>query len=126
MSPLFAIWSLSLMVVVAIIAFAYSRMRHDEVAVGGVALPSKFVEFFGDQFHDMFAHVSRVLHHVRPHAAQVGMLALSLSKRGHDLFVERVFGRIELKRGSASSFFLKHIAEEKRISQKDQRDSILH
>lgn len=122
MSPLIAIWSLSLTVVLTIIILAYARVRHDEVAVGTGALPSKFVEFFGDQFHDLIAHASRALHHVKPHAAQVAVTALSFSKRGHDLFIERVFGRVERKRGSAGSFFLKHIAEERRMSQKDQRD----
>lgn len=122
MSPLFALWSLSLMVVVAIIAFAHSRMRHNELTVGGLPLPSKFVEFIGDQFHDMLFYASRAIHHARPHAAQVAVTALSFTKRGHDLFVERVFGRMELKRGNAASFFLKHIAEAKRVSQKDPVD----
>jgi hypothetical protein len=112
------------MVVVAIITFAHLRMRHDELTVGGLSLPSKFSEFFGDQLHDMLSHLSMVLHHAKPHAAEVGMMALAFSKRGHDIFVERVFGRMELKRGSAVSFFLKHIAEEKRASQKNPTDPL--
>jgi hypothetical protein len=35
--------------------------------------------------------------------------------------VERVFGRIELKRGNAASFFLKHIAEHKKQTEKSDR-----
>jgi hypothetical protein len=109
------------MVVVTIIGFAHSRMRHNELTVGGVPLPSKFVEFIGDQFHDMLSHVSQAIHHVKPHAAQVAVTALSFTKRGHDMFVERVFGRIELKRGNAASFFLKHIAEHKKQTEKSER-----
>lgn len=122
MSLLIAIWLISLVVVLAIIILAYARARHDEVTVGSGVLPSKFVEFFGDQFHDFLFHASRALHHVKPHAAQVVVTAISFTKRGHDLFIERIFGRVELKRGSAGSFFLKHIAEEKRSSQNEQRD----
>jgi hypothetical protein len=109
------------MVVIAIIGVAHLRMRHNELTVGGVPLPSKFAEFIGDQFHDMLSHVSQALHYAKPHAAQVAVTALSFTKRGHDMFVERVFGRIELKRGNAASFFLKHIAEHKKQTEKSGR-----
>jgi hypothetical protein len=118
MTSLFAIWSLSLMVVIAIIGAAHLRMRRNELTVGGVPLPSKFSEFIGDQFHDMLSHVLHAIHHMKPHVAQVAVTALSFTQRGHDIFVERVFGRIELKRGNAASFFLKHIAEHKKQTEK--------
>jgi hypothetical protein len=124
-SSLFVIWSLSLMVVVAITGFAYSRMRYNKFTVAGIPPPSQFVEFFGDQFHDICAHVLKALHYAKPHVAQAGVIALSFGKRGHDVFVERVFGRTEFKRGSAGSFFLKHLAEQRGNTQRGQRDSTL-
>lgn len=118
MLSLFALWSLSLIVVIAIIVFAYLRMRQRGIAVSSGVIPSQFTEFFGDQFHDMFLHALQGFHHAKPHATQIGMIALTWSNRGRDLFVERIFGRTEQKRGNTVSFFLKHIAEHQKQGQR--------
>ena len=125
MSLLITIWVFALALVIAIMVFASSRARRCEVTLESGVTPTQFTEFFGDQFHDMLVHAVKGFHHVKPHATQMGMSAFAFSKRGHDLFVERVFGRMELKRGNTVSFFLKHIAEERRGIERDYRDPTL-
>lgn len=118
MSLLFTIWAFSLAIVVAIMVFASSRMRRRNVPLPRGVTPTQLTEFFGDQFHDMLVYAVKGFHHAKPHAAQIGMTVFTFSKRGHDLFVEHVFGRMERKQGNTVSFFLKHIAEHKKQAER--------
>lgn len=77
------------------------------------ALPSGFGKFLGDQCHEVLYRIQRGVHHIKPHAKNLGMIVVEYSAWGHDLFVERVFGRMETKKGVSTSFFLKNIAEHK-------------
>jgi hypothetical protein len=115
MSFLLTIWSLSLIVLSAIsgFAFAYKKNNGNAAPQSGMSLPSSFGDFLADQCHDVFYYIQKGVHHAKPHARNLGIVIVKYSQRGHDLFVERVFGRIETKKGVSTSFFLKSIAEHK-------------
>lgn len=112
---LLTIWSLSFVTLSAILgfAFAYKRNNGDAAAQKRASFPSSFGDFLADQCHDVLYHIHKGVHHAKPHARNLGVVVMRYSQRGHDLFVERVFGRMETKKGVSTSFFLKSIAEHK-------------
>ncbi len=65
------------------------------------------------QVEEFFRHLHSAAKHTEPHARQLRVVIIGVVTRGHDYFIERIFGRIVRERGKASSFFLKHIAEHK-------------
>lgn len=124
MSLLFAMWVLSAGVVLATLGMVFFRVRGGALVSLRMRAPSNLGEFFTDQLHEVLVRFFTAVHHIKPHARQLGMTALLYTKKGHDLFVERVFGRIELPRGGTVSFFLKHIAEHKEMNHRDGEDAV--
>lgn len=114
MSLLLIIWTLSLVILSAILGFAFaSKKKNATNTQNGASSGASFGEFLGEQCHDMLYHVQKGIHHMKPHARYYSHVAIGYSRRGHDFFVERVFGRVEIKKGISTSFFLKSIAEHK-------------
>ncbi len=52
-----------------------------------------------------------IINGLRPHGKSIVRGSYRILRRGHDIFIERVYGRIRIDKGRASSFFLKQIAE---------------
>lgn len=114
MSLLLIIWTLSLVVLSAILGFAsaYAKKRAP-LMQNETALPGSFGEFIADQCHEVLYRIERGAHRAKPHVRNLSIVLVKYSERGHDFFVERVFGRMEAKKGVSTSFFLKSIAEHK-------------
>lgn len=113
MSLLITIWAVSLAVLSAILGIAFALKKRGRAIIQNGAHPCGFGEFLAEQCHDALYRIQRGVHHMKPHAKNFGIVVVKYSERGHDLFVERVFGRMETKKGVSTSFFLKSIAEHK-------------
>jgi hypothetical protein len=110
MSFLSFIWLLSFVVLVATTLYAFHRARY-------APLPRYIPHDLGEFIHEAVTHtvkgVRSVASSARPHAEKVTLHVVSLSKWGHDKFIDRVFGKTVLAPGKTASFFLKYIAEHK-------------
>jgi hypothetical protein len=58
---------------------------------------------------------ARFVRFMTPHGKRSLSLGARVCRRGHDVFMRRVYGRIHLEKGRASSFFLKQIVEHKEL-----------
>ncbi len=112
MSILFIIWLMALLVLGGTLVYAHFRMKRAHYILE-VRVPSDFSEFLSLELHDIILCLRRMMHTARPHAKRATGYAVLVSRRGYDLFIERIFGRKEVTRGKTTSFFLKHISEEK-------------
>ena len=65
---------------------------------------------------DRFSHRAKI---IKPHVDRVTSVFLYVGKKSHDKFINNVFGKSNGEPGTASSFFLKHIAEHKAESKKE-------
>lgn len=112
MSTLFIIWLVALFVLSSTLAYAHIRMKRVHT-FAQARVPNDFSEFIAQELHDISLHLRRAAHVMRPHGKQAVGYAVLLSRRGYDMFTERVFGRMEVTKGKTTSFFLKHISENK-------------
>ncbi len=121
MITLFLIWLSSLLAMLILSLCALLRLRGASANFVS-RIPSRSPElpaFIRLQIEELFRHLHVVAKRSEPHARRLSVVVISLGKRGHDYFIERIFGRIIRERGKASSFFLKHIAEHKEALNKD-------
>jgi len=121
MSFLFTTWliSLFLLLVIFFIALYRTQVKKIKVDTGGVL---SLREFIIEAIQDLIGHFSYVAVSARPHAEKVTLFFLSYGKRGHEVFSERVFGRAQNEKGRNTSFFFKHIAEDKVKNKKVQSE----
>jgi hypothetical protein len=110
MSFVITIWLLSLFILIAITAFAFYSSR----ATNNLAdTPEDLNEFIREAFAHIIGNVAYAAVSAKPHADRVAAFFYSYGKLGHEIFTERVFGRLVREPGNAASFFLKYIAEHK-------------
>ena len=122
MNVLVSIWSLSLITLLLVIFFAlYAFRRGSTVRVFHHNVES-FVTY---EFNSFLGAIHKSFHSIRPHAERFGMVAFERGKNGYDIFIERIFGKVEIEKGKAASFFLKHIAEHKGMIVRDYKDPIM-
>lgn len=111
MSTLFIIWLTALLVLFGMLIVAHFRMSRDSSA--NIRVPNDFGEFLSMELHDVESQFRRLVHVFRPHGKQAVSYVVLVSRRGYDVFIERIFGRTEITKGKTTSFFLKHISEHK-------------
>ena len=112
MSILFIIWCIALLTLASTLVYAHVRVgRSGGVPVASV--PNDFTEFLSAEWHEVLVFSRNLLHATRPHGERAVGYVVLVSRRGYDLFIERVFGRTEVTKGKTTSFFLKHISEHK-------------
>ncbi|MDO8521019.1 MAG: hypothetical protein Q7S52_02800 [bacterium] len=108
---LLAIWLFSLVVVIGI-AF-YARFKQQvPLPISGDAT-SDLDDFFVGELRGMSNELLRGVARFRPHGERVIIQGGVLIRKGHNMLIEKAFGRIAVEKGKASSFFLKRIAEHK-------------
>ncbi|HEY9585621.1 MAG TPA: hypothetical protein VJJ02_03485 [Candidatus Paceibacterota bacterium] len=113
---------LSLAALIGIFFYARSRSRTPMFFPGET--PEDFGDFIAIELMRMSGGLSRLLRHVRPHGERVLMTSGLYFKKGHDIFIEKVFGHIAVEPGKAASFFLKRIAEHKDALRQEGREKI--
>lgn len=107
MSLLVIVWYISLAVLVGIGYVALRRLPNgaDET------VPLHVNDLAIREIHLVRRDVTHLLRDMRPHALRVIRNFFALLKKGQDFLVTRAYGKIKIHKGSASSFFLKQIAE---------------
>jgi hypothetical protein len=111
MSILFGIWLASLITIMGIVL--YGRTLHNR--------SFQTHEHPSIHLHDLIAHEVSELNKVflslletaKPHGVRTARAGLVMIKRGQELIIHRVYGRMKVEKGRTSSFFLKHISEHK-------------
>lgn len=111
MSTLFTIWMISVLVILAIISFAYLLARRERQFAR--ISPHHIRDLVGDEIVSLHRDFSALVEKVKPHGKRTVSMGLSVIKKGQDVFISRVFGGIQTEKGRASSFYLKQIAENK-------------
>lgn len=117
MSILFGIWLVSLVTILGIVTYGwilYRRSFHAQVHT-----PLRLHDIFTHEVSQMHKDFYKLLAHMRPHGVRTARAGLVMIKRGQELFIHRVYGRMKIEKGSASSFFLKHITEHKVHSKRE-------
>lgn len=111
MSFLTALWLISLVLLVGIIV--YARRKEASFAASFEEMPDSFADFIAIELTRMTGHLSRGATQLRPHGERVIAQSTVFLKKGHDIFIEKIFGRMEIEKGNVVSFFLKRITEHK-------------
>ena len=86
----------------------------------GSYTPHDLGDFFARELGRMASEIRSVLDRIQPERDRAVRAVTLVARRGHDVFIERVFGRIEVKKGNASSFFVRHIALAKKIEKREE------
>lgn len=113
---LFIIWACAVAILLGETGYVFVHSR-----TGGFEEHSSkdsFFEFLTDEILAMMRWCYRLGYSILPHGKRVLVVASTGGRRATDMFAKRVFGRVEIRRGTAVSFFLKHIAENQ---EKDRR-----
>lgn len=113
------IWSVALALLVIEGLAAFVHARHDGESSLYVHAGS-LRGFISGEVYGMVRAVYAALYELLPHGQRAIFVVSVHGRRASDMFVKRVFGRMEMKRGTASSFFLKHLAEHREM---DRRSS---
>lgn len=111
------IWIASLLLMLTLVMLGKRKSQSQELSY--VVPPQDLGEFVRDTLYTSFGRFSHLVHKVRPHISRVTQVFVVVGKKGHDTFTDRVFGKMNVGKGSASSFFLKNIAEYKAEAKKD-------
>ena len=109
------IWILSLVVMLALIMLGKKSSQVLDYAQA----PQDLSEFVRETLYRSADRFSQVIHKVRPHASRALDVFVVVGKKGHDTFIDRVYGKLRAEKGTASSFFLKNIAEHQAVTRKD-------
>lgn len=113
-------WVASLLALVGIVV--YARMNRNVFQVSPQDVPSDFNDFVATELTRIAEHFSHGVRRLRPHGEKMIATSGVLLRKGHNIFIERVVGRIEVKRGKAASFFLKRIAEHREALRQKGRE----
>ena len=108
-SFLIVCWLVSLLLLIGI--FGYARTR--EVMSISADVPENFRDFIAIELARIGEYFLHGFAQARPHGERVIAGSTILLKKGHDLFIEKIIGRIEVEKGKTASFFLKRIVEYK-------------
>jgi hypothetical protein len=108
MSTLTLIWIASL-ATMAGIAWHGSRGVRTGTSPAGIRLS----DLASKEAHLLLRDTVAFLEDMRPHGARALSQGIVFVRRGQDFLIARVYGKIKVHKGSASSFFLKQIAEHK-------------
>lgn len=97
--------------------------------VAGVSSHSySFGEFFVREAHHLFGILHRLLQALHPHALRATSVVVDNAARGversHAFVMRKIFGKIEVEKGPAPSFYLKNIAETKAETKSDGVEQI--
>ena len=122
MSPLVICWLLSLALLLGI--FFYARNHRGAPAFSPKEIPESFSDFIAIELTRMGGHLSRLVQYARPHGEKVIATGGTFLKKGHDIFIEKIFGRMVIEKGNAASFFLKRIAEHKEALRQKDREGV--
>jgi hypothetical protein len=123
MSTVLVVWGASLFAMLLLLGIAIFRGTR---AAGGSALGGggSFSDFVLEELDEMRSVLAGSLEKVRPHAVGAVTHSVAFLDRGQDLFIKKVFGRLEREKGGTTSFFLKRIIEQKiRSRTKGERGS---
>ncbi|OGZ09262.1 MAG: hypothetical protein A3D65_05865 [Candidatus Lloydbacteria bacterium RIFCSPHIGHO2_02_FULL_50_13] len=111
MSILLTIWLLSLLVLLGLVF--YARSRRSALTLPRESSAGDFGDFLMNESRAVGEEFWRGAARLRPHGERVIVESGVLIKKGHNMLIEKAFGRIAAPKGKASSFFLKRIAEHK-------------
>ncbi|OGZ07211.1 MAG: hypothetical protein A2942_03790 [Candidatus Lloydbacteria bacterium RIFCSPLOWO2_01_FULL_50_20] len=109
MTLLTAIWLLSLAVVSGILVYAHRK--NTDLRVSPEDVLASFADFLALELSHMIDQLSYGAVRVRPHGIRILTQSRIFLERGHDIFLEKIFGRLDVEKGNVTSFFLKRIAE---------------
>ena len=111
MSMLLILWIVSGMTLVGVILYARHIAAKVEFSAPHVAptLP----DVVASEVALLHRDFSKLIDVAKPHGKRTLAAGVVMVKRGQDVFIRRVYGRIQSEKGRASSFFLKQIAEHK-------------
>ena len=112
------IWSVALALVVIEGFVAFVRAPHDGESSLYVHAGS-LRGFISEVVYGMLRAVYAALYKLLPHGQRAIFVVSTHGRRASDMFVKHVFGRMEMKRGTASSFFLKHLAEHQEMDRRN-------
>ena len=118
MSILLGVWLGSLTTIIAIVfygRFLYARRAHEHEHV-----PVHIHDLLAHEIVNLNKEFSKLIESAKPHGVRTARVGLVIIKRGKELFVRRIYGRMKIEKGSTSSFFLKHISEHKEQIKKEQ------
>ena len=102
-------WLGSILVLVGIFLYACTRTSTSI----SENVPGSFKDFVAIEMVRTSGELLHGLAQARPHGERAFAEGVMLFQRGHAMFIEKVFGRLEIEKGKAGSFFLKRIAENK-------------
>lgn len=108
MSMLSLIWLLALAVMAGIV-FSARTKSGENMYEGKRAL--RLGDLASKEAHLLLRDTVSLVNDIRPHGARAFRSGLVFVRRGQDFFIARVYGKMQMQKGSASSFFLKQIAE---------------
>lgn len=111
MTTLLALWLLSLAILIGMVVYAHRK--DDRSRPASQDAPVSFADFIAIELTRMTGHLVRGAFHLRPHGERVIAESRVFIRRGHDVFIEKIFGRLDVEQGQVTSFFLKRIAEHK-------------
>ncbi len=107
MSTLLVIWLSALATMVGIALYARHRLdgRYPNNN------PYRLHDLASKEAHLLLSDTASFVGALRPHGARALRGGLFFARRGQDFFIARVYGKMKVHKGSASSFFLKQIKE---------------
>ena len=113
MSILLGIWIMSLASIVGVLL--YGRMiqhqRGDEASNRAAESPTSFSEVVSHELATLNRDIRALIDALKPHGVRTIASGVTIVRKGQEVFISRVYGRIKTQKGRASSFFLKQIAE---------------
>ena len=111
------IWIGSLLVMLLVIMLGGGKEASR--VMSNAQIPEDLGEFVRDTLSHSMSRFSRTAGILKPHIDRVTQVFVVVGRKGHDTFIDRVFGRTNATPGRASSFFLKNIAEHKAEARKE-------
>lgn len=109
MSLLMYIWFASFLAMVGIVLHGRRSRSKTEL------LDIRLSDFASHEAHLLLTDVISFFHILRPHGVRALSRGLVFVRRGQDFIITNVYGKTKMHKGSASSFFLKQIAEQKEM-----------
>lgn len=113
MSATFLLWIGSLLLILTIVVLAAVRRTVP------VTTEVSFADLVRDELSWIVDHLRMITRGAFNKGSALLVSGAMPLRRGNELFIERVFGKMKIERGRASSFFLKRIAEHKDIVRRE-------
>ncbi|OGZ06602.1 MAG: hypothetical protein A3C93_00405 [Candidatus Lloydbacteria bacterium RIFCSPHIGHO2_02_FULL_54_17] len=119
MSFLVALWTLSLVALIGIVLYAHRK--RDAFTPSPHVADGNFGDLVVEELRETGEMLWRRAVLLRPHGERIVVESGILLKKGHNMLIEKAFGRVATEKGGSSSFFLKRIAEYKEsLGEKDR------